>query len=68
MPDEKREAAEKRAAAAADPALVEALLRERQGYVTRDLPDRVAAVDAELARLGHVIEKPRPARKAAPSS
>ncbi len=65
MPDEKREAAEKRAAAAADPALVEALLRERQGYVVRDLPDRVAAVDAELSRLGHVVEDaPKPRARA----
>ena len=62
MSDDKREAAAKRAAAAADPALVEALLRERQGYVTRGLPDRVAAVDAELARLGHEVEKPAPSR------
>ncbi len=67
MSDEKREAAEKRAAAAADPALVEALLRERQGYVTRGLADRVAAVDASLAAAGYVVEKPRPVRKAAKS-
>lgn len=33
---------------------IQSLLRERAGYVLRDLPDRVAAVDAELARLGHV--------------
>ncbi|MFI6270729.1 hypothetical protein [Micromonospora zamorensis] len=36
----------------ADEALVAALLRERAGYVTRSRPDRVAAVDAELNRLG----------------
>ncbi|HEU4422059.1 MAG TPA: hypothetical protein VFR67_05905 [Pilimelia sp.] len=29
-----------------------ALLRERAGYVMRGLPERVAAVDAELSRLG----------------
>lgn len=28
------------------------LQREREGYVLRGLTDRVAAVDAELARLG----------------
>jgi hypothetical protein len=37
----------------ADEALIESLKRERAGYVQRDLPDRVAAVDAELKRLGH---------------
>lgn len=63
MSDEKREAATKRAAAAADPALVEALLRERQGYVIRGLAERIAAVDAELARLGFEVEKPAPARR-----
>ena len=31
---------------------VEDLLRERRGYVARDLPARVAAVDHELAKLG----------------
>jgi hypothetical protein len=34
-----------------DPYVV-ALVRERAGYVVRGLDDRVAAVDAELARLG----------------
>lgn len=33
-------------------AYVTALQREREGYVRRDLSDRVAAVDAELKRLG----------------
>ncbi|MGW6915559.1 hypothetical protein ACWGB8_17330 [Kitasatospora sp. NPDC054939] len=32
--------------------LVPALLVERAGYVARGLADRVAQVDAELARLG----------------
>lgn len=32
---------------------VQALLREREGYVRRGLADRVAAVDVELTRLGH---------------
>jgi len=32
---------------------IEALIREREGYVRRGLKDRVAAVDAELAALGH---------------
>jgi hypothetical protein len=34
--------------------MVAALLRERDGYVKRGLPDRVAQVDAELARRGYV--------------
>lgn len=36
---------------------VDALLREREGYVKRNLPDRVAQVDAELVRHGHIIEE-----------
>lgn len=32
---------------------IDALLDERRGYVVRNLPERIAAVDAELARLGH---------------
>lgn len=35
---------------------IRALLTEREGYVRRNLPDRVAQVDAELAALGHKIE------------
>ncbi|MBB5776234.1 hypothetical protein [Nonomuraea jabiensis] len=40
---------------APDPEAVhaQALFREREGYVRRGLADRVAAVDAELTRLGH---------------
>jgi hypothetical protein len=42
---------------AADPddhsPIVQALLHERQGYVDRDLDDRVEQVDAELERLGY---------------
>lgn len=34
--------------------LIQALLRERAGYVARGLADRVAQVDAELARHGIV--------------
>jgi hypothetical protein len=34
---------------------IAALLEERRGYVMRGLPDRVAVVDAELARLGHRV-------------
>lgn len=37
-------------------ALITALLAERHGYVLRNLPERVAAVDARLAALGHQIE------------
>lgn len=32
--------------------LIEALLVEREGYVRRNLPDRVKLIDAELAKLG----------------
>ena len=35
---------------------IESLLVEREGYVRRGLPDRVAQVDAELARHGHQAE------------
>ena len=36
---------------------IEALLAERHGYVLRNLPDRVAAVNARLSSLGyHVAE------------
>ena len=37
---------------------VGALLRERAGLARRGLTDRVALVDAELARLGHPVEAP----------
>lgn len=32
---------------------IDALLRERQGYLARNLPARVAAVDAALHALGY---------------
>lgn len=35
-----------------DQAKIAALLEEKRGYVVRGLDDRVAAVDAELGRLG----------------
>lgn len=35
---------------------VDSLLRERAGYVARGLANRVAQVDAELAKLGHHAE------------
>jgi len=41
---------------------VDALLREREGYVKRGLANRVAQVDAELARFGVAVE---PATEAA---
>lgn len=48
---------------------VAALLVERAEYVARNLPDRVAQVDAELARMGAslpvVQSTPTPARKGA---
>ena len=37
-------------------AFVPALLEERRGYVIRDLPDRVAAVDVELAKFGVAVD------------
>jgi hypothetical protein len=39
-------------------AQVAALLRERAGYVEKGLDDRVAAVDAELRRLGQRAAAP----------
>lgn len=36
-------------------ATIAALLTERTGYVARNLPDRVKAVDEELARLGYKV-------------
>lgn len=50
---------------------IQALLRERDGYVLRGLSNRVAAVDAELKRLGYkppaeveTSDRPRRSRKA----
>lgn len=37
---------------------VEALLLEREGYVARGRMDRVAQVDAELARFGVAVDAP----------
>lgn len=34
-------------------ALIEALLAERHGYVLRNLPERIAAVESRLASLGY---------------
>ena len=53
------------AAAAKRAAAVRALTDERAGYVARDLPDRVAQVDAELARLQGAPPKGRRPRKPA---
>lgn len=36
-----------------DSDIVASLLREREGYRRRNLPERVAGVDAQLKRLGH---------------
>lgn len=47
--------------------MIAALLREREGYVQYGKKDRVAAVDAELTRLGYVdpkAEPKKPAKKA----
>lgn len=35
------------------PGVIAALLREREGYVTRGLPERAAHVDAQLAKAGY---------------
>lgn len=52
----------------------EALIEERRGYVIRGLKSRIAAVDAELKRLGVAVSDddlettdatPRKARKSA---
>jgi len=32
--------------------MIQSLLEERKGYVARNLPDRVASVDASLRELG----------------
>lgn len=51
----------------ADPS-IEALLRERAGYLVRGMDDRVAAVDAALEALGHRprASAPETTSKAAP--
>jgi hypothetical protein len=41
-------------------ALIEALRAEREGYVQRGLPDRVAEVDAQLKQLGAQPPTPTP--------
>lgn len=40
---------------------VEALLEERRGYVLRNLPDRVAQVDAEIERISGLKVEDEPA-------
>lgn len=39
--------------------MIRALLRERAGYETAGKQDRVAAVNAELSRLGHTASAPQ---------
>jgi hypothetical protein len=39
-------------------AYITALIRERAGYVAAGKKDRVAAVDAELSRVGHKAATP----------
>lgn len=41
-------------------ATIEALLREREGYLLYGRKDRAAQVDAELERLGYVAPKAEP--------
>jgi hypothetical protein len=49
---------------------IDALLDERRGYVVRGLPDRVKAVDEQLARLGYrapqTAQAPTPEKAVAP--
>ena len=47
-------------------AYVAALLRERDGYKSRNLPDRVAEVDAELAKSGYRTAEAKPPAAPAP--
>jgi len=42
-------------------ARIDSLLREREGYVLRNLQDRVAQVDAEIKRLTGVVVDDNPA-------
>lgn len=49
--------------AATEDAVVAGLLTEREGYIARGLDDRVAAVDAELKRLGAAVPKARAAKR-----
>ena len=44
--------------------MIAALLREREGYVRFDRPDRVKAVDAELKRRGYKAEQSAPPGRA----
>ncbi len=39
-------------------AYIRALLEERGYYIAQDRPEKVAEVDAELARVGHKAEAP----------
>lgn len=59
---ERERAAERRAAALAGARgrLVSALEEERRGYVQRGLPERVALVDAEIARITGGDADPHP--------
>lgn len=58
-------AAQARAAANGDARYLASLEVERGGYVLRGLPDRVAQVDAEIARVRAALT-PAPAAPAAP--
>lgn len=47
---------------------LDALLNERRGYVARNLTERIAAVDAQLALLGHKPARVERATEAAPEA
>ena len=49
-------------------AYIAALLRERAGYLAAGLDDRVAEVDAELARVGHKSPAPVESADAPPAA
>ena len=40
-----------------NPKLIEALLQEREGYVKRNLQERIEAVDERLSSLGYVAKE-----------
>jgi hypothetical protein len=49
--------------------MIAALLRERDGYVTRGLTDRVEQVDEQLALRGHVQDpRSEPPKQAKPAA
>lgn len=56
------DAVEERDAATDDP-MIAALLREREGYVQRDMVERIEAVDEQLRLRGYTDELPKRRRR-----